>query len=91
MKKLLVSLLILAALSAQAAETVRVSVNGLVCSFCAQGIEKKFKAQPEVAAVKVDLDEKLLELTLKEGKALSDARIKALVEDAGYEIEGIKH
>ena len=41
--------------AADAAQKVDVTVGGMVCSFCAQGITKKFKARPEVEAVKVTL------------------------------------
>ena len=34
-------------------------VKGMVCAFCATGIEKTFRKQPEVESVKVDLPRRL--------------------------------
>ncbi len=71
------------------AETIKATVNGMVCAFCATGIEKSFKAQPEVGAVKVDLEKKLVTIDTKEGKTLDDAKIKKVIADAGYTVSGI--
>jgi copper chaperone CopZ len=78
-------LVILAGLSGSAlAETISTTVNGMVCAFCATGIEKTFRKQPEVATVKVDLPKKLVTITTKQGKTLSDAKIKEVVTYSGY-------
>jgi mercuric ion binding protein len=66
------------------AETIETTVNGMVCAFCATGIEKTFRKQPEVASVKVDLPTKLVTITTKSGKTLSDAKIKEVVTYSGY-------
>ncbi len=71
------------------AETIRASVNGMVCAFCATGIEKTFRAQPEVDDVRVDLERKLVMIRTKEGRTLDDARIGKIMTDAGYSINGI--
>ena len=76
-----------------AAKGIGISIKGMVCSFCAQGIEKKFKAMPEVASVKVSLETKKVDLGLKEGKNLSDEQIDKVIKDSGYEtvkIERVK-
>lgn len=46
---------------------IKVSVKGMVCGVCAQGIEKKFKAEPAVQKVEVSLENKLVTLDLKDG------------------------
>ena len=85
MRRNLLILVILAGLSASAfAETITTTVNGMVCAFCATGIEKTFRKQPEVATVKVDLPKKLVTITTKPGKTLSDAKIKQVVTFSGY-------
>ena len=43
--RVLISLLLLASASARAA-TIEMAVNGLVCAFCAQGIEKQLRKFP---------------------------------------------
>jgi copper chaperone CopZ len=66
------------------AETITTTVNGMVCAFCATGIEKTFRRQPEVATVKVDLPKKQVVIHTKSGKTLSDAKIKEVVTYSGY-------
>ncbi|MEK2687631.1 heavy-metal-associated domain-containing protein [Bdellovibrio sp. GT3] len=86
MKALIFTFSILASTFAFAAETETVGVNGMVCSFCAQGITKKFQEQPEVDKVDVSLEKKFVKLTYKDGKKLSHEKISSLLKDAGYEV-----
>lgn len=83
MKYLLLSLLF--AFPAFAAETT-VHVKGMVCSMCAQGIEKKFRAAG-LENVHVNLDEKVVHLS---GKDLSDDEIKKIITEAGYNVADIE-
>lgn len=69
---------------------VIVNVKGMVCAFCAQGITKKFKAEPTVSNVDVSLEKKIVKLTIKEGQELPDAKIESLLKDSGYTVEKIK-
>jgi mercuric ion binding protein len=78
-------LLILNYTFAFAGEEIKVGVKGMVCAFCAQGIEKKFKAQPEVDKVQVSLENKFVKLNFKDGKKLSNDKIKDILKEAGYE------
>jgi copper chaperone CopZ len=90
MRHTVLTLIVLAALSGSAlAETIHTTVNGMVCAFCATGIEKTFRKQPEVASVKVDLPKKLVTITTKPGKTLSDAKIKEVVTYSGYSMGNI--
>ncbi|HEY4782098.1 MAG TPA: heavy metal-associated domain-containing protein [Chthoniobacterales bacterium] len=85
MRHIILTVVILAGLSGSAfAETIRTTVNGMVCAFCATGIEKTFRKQPEVNTVKVDLPKKLVTITTKPGKTLSDAKIKEVITYSGY-------
>ena len=85
MRYYLLSLIITFGLSAAvSAETIKTTVNGMVCAFCATGIEKTFRKQPEVDSVKVDLAKKLVTITTKPGKTLSDAKVKEVVTYSGY-------
>ena len=57
MRKILLTGITIAMFAGTAhAETIKASVNGLVCSFCATGIEKTFKAQSAVQSIHVDLE-----------------------------------
>jgi len=90
MRKILLTLAILAAFSNSAlAETVKATVNGMVCGFCATGIEKKFKTNPEVDTVKIDLAKKLVTVKTKPGQTISDAKITEVVKYAGYSVDKI--
>jgi mercuric ion binding protein len=85
MRHILLTFVILAGVSGSVfAETITTTVNGMVCAFCATGIEKTFRKQPEVATVKVDLPKKRVTITTKPGKTLSDAKIKEIVTYSGY-------
>lgn len=79
-------LLLLAAPVISQAKTIKVEVNGMVCSFCVQGIEKKFKSLPEIADIKVSLETKKVELNTKGSSDLPDDQIKKIVSDSGYEV-----
>ncbi len=72
------------------AATIKAKVNGLVCSFCATGIEKTFKKQPAVESVKVDLSTKLVTIETKKDQDIDNATITKLVGDAGYTIVNIE-
>lgn len=91
MRKLLFTAAMLITLAAAAqAETIKATVNGLVCAFCATGIEKTFHKQPAVDTVKVDLENKLVTINTKSLQDLDDATITKLLTDAGYTVTDIK-
>ena len=91
MKKTLLILLLGLMLCANsfAAEIITVRVNGMVCDFCARGLEKTFTKQESIDSIDVNLTEKVLTITLKEGAALDNEIIEKLVANAGYKIEEI--
>lgn len=90
MRKLLLTAAAITMLATAAqAETIKASVNGLVCSFCATGIEKTFKAQAAVDHVKVDLESKLVTIGTKDGQTMDDATVTKLITDAGYTVTNI--
>jgi mercuric ion binding protein len=64
---------------------ITVNVKGMVCSMCAQGIEKKFKAAG-MESVHVNLDEKVVHLS---GPDMSDEAITKLITEAGYNVAKI--
>jgi copper chaperone CopZ len=73
-----------------ATPSYKVTVNGMVCSFCAQGIEKKMKALSETKEVYVGLKNHLVVVEVKEGLTLSQDVIKKIIKDAGYEVKSIE-
>jgi len=83
--------LMLAGFSAMAsAKTIRIDVNGLVCAFCAQGIEKTLKTFPATQAVYVNLEQHLVAVQLKDDSDIDDAALRKAITDAGYAVVDIK-
>lgn len=71
------------------AATIEMDVNGLVCAFCAQGIEKKLRAFPATADVVVSLEKKLVALSTKDGQDIPDEDLKTALTKAGYTVKAI--
>lgn len=72
--------------SAIAAESVKATVNGMVCAFCAQGIEKRLFKLPATQAVFVDLKNKVVAVEARAGQTLDNNVITAEITDAGYDV-----
>ncbi len=89
MKTLILGLTLLTSSLSFAGE-INVKVNGLVCSMCAQGIQKKFSKTPDVKGVTVNLDEKLVKLDVKDGSTVTDAEITKNIQEAGYNVVKIQ-
>ncbi len=70
-------------------KVVEVSVNGLVCDFCARALEKVFGKEEAVNSIDVNLDTKVILITFNENKSLTNERITKLVVDSGYNVENI--
>lgn len=87
MKALLFIVMFIPALSF--ADHIQVKVQGMVCSMCAQGIQKKFKADQAVSKVDVNLDEKTVHLETKAKNDLTDDQIKKIITEAGYSVKEI--
>ena len=68
------------------AETVKATVNGMVCAFCAQGIEKRLSQLPAAQAVFVDLKKRVVAVEAKPGQKLDGKLITAEITDAGYDV-----
>jgi copper chaperone CopZ len=87
--RVLICLLLLASASAQAA-TIEMNVNGLVCAFCAQGIEKQLRKFPATADVIVSLEHKLVAVALKDGQDIPDTELRRALTNAGYTVKAIQ-
>ena len=66
-----------------------VAVEGMVCDFCAQAIQKVFLKKEEVAGITVDLDNQNVVIALKENKNITDNVIEDLFINAGYNVSEI--
>ena len=85
LQTILYALALLAAAGAQAT-TLRIEVNGLVCAFCAQGIDKTLRKLPATEDVVVSLEHRLVAVALKPGQTLDDATVTKAITDAGYAV-----
>jgi mercuric ion binding protein len=91
MKKLFIAI-VLAALSlpALATTSIKATVNGMVCAFCAQGIEKRLSKIPEAKAVLVDLKRRFVVVEPNDGMKLDEKLIIAEIKDAGYDVVSVE-
>ena len=87
MKKIIIALVMgISAIPSMAANTVKVTVNGMVCAFCAQGIEKRISKMSATKDVFVDLKKKTVAVEAKDGQMLDAKAISAEIVDAGYDV-----
>ena len=63
-------------------DTVTYSVPGIHCAHCGMSIREEVSEVEGVEAVDVDLDAKVVTIR---GRQLSDERLRAAIEEAGYE------
>ena len=94
MKKLLLILFLTFIPIKAHAIIIDIQVEGLVCDFCAQSIEKVFMKQPGVAVVYVNLDRQNVQVKMADvfqdnEPGISDNRIINLLQDAGYTVSNI--
>ncbi|MDB6162807.1 MAG: copper chaperone [Xanthomonadaceae bacterium] len=89
-RQLLLALLLLTACTLASARTIEMKVNGLVCAFCAQGIEKTLKALPATDQVYVSLENRIVAVHLKDGSDIDDATLRKAITNAGYSVVGIQ-
>lgn len=78
------------AASAFAAEQIRFSSSKISCSSCAKKITRVLQNDARVQAASVDVEQKLVTVTLKKGKKLSDADLLAVIEPTHYPVENIQ-
>jgi len=81
---------LLSVASLASAKTIELDVNGLVCAFCAQGIEKTLKTFPATQAVFVSLEHRIVAIELKDGADIDDATLRKAIANAGYTIVAIR-
>jgi copper chaperone CopZ len=74
---------------AAAADTIEMKVYGLVCGFCAQGIDKTLRKHPATADVVVSLENKLVAISTREGQDISDTDLTKALTDSGYDVKEI--
>lgn len=87
---IILSLLFLALSTATAiAKDITVSVNGMVCDFCAQSLNKVFLKEEGVKSLNISLENKTVIIHMDDEADITDEKITQLIEWAGYETAGI--
>jgi copper chaperone CopZ len=66
--------------------TTKITVNGMVCAFCAQGIEKRLAKMPATKSVFVDLKSKVVAVEAKDGMQLDTKALSFEITEAGYDV-----
>ena len=89
MKKLLLLLSLALPLNSFAG-VVSIKVSGMVCSMCAQGIQKKFSSERSIKTLKVDMEKKIVTIETHDGKNIGDETITKLITEAGYNVASIE-
>jgi cation transport ATPase len=89
MKKLTCLFLLFISLHSLAA-TQRVEIMGMVCAFCAQGIEKSFQTIEDVGDFYINIDNYFFVIESTSEKGIPDEMIKNIVVDAGYDVKKIE-
>ena len=69
---------------------LNISVNGMVCDFCAQSIEKVFMKKNEVKGINVNLEDQKVIIYLDEKTNIQNDIISKIFEDAGYTVQEIE-
>lgn len=91
MKKTLIILFcLLASPIVFAATSIKAEVNGMVCAFCAKGIEKKLNAIPAGQEAFVDLKRRIVALELKPTQDVSLDNFTQVIKDAGYTVKKVE-
>jgi len=63
--------------------TIKAGVDGMVCSFCAQGLLAHFRNHPAVSNIHISLGRKLVILEERKGESLGDREIADAIKRAG--------
>lgn len=79
----------LGATTLAAADTIEMSVNGLVCGFCAAGVEKTLRTNPATQDVVISLEHRLVAVTTKPGADIPDETLRKVLADSGYDVKAI--
>jgi copper chaperone CopZ len=89
LQRIVLSFAALLTLSSAHAATIELTVNGLVCGFCAQGIEKTLRRNSATDDVFVSLENRLVAITTKPDADIADDVLRKALKDAGYDVKAI--
>jgi copper chaperone CopZ len=87
--KTLLTLVAFGAASVAAAGTIEMTVNGLVCAFCVQTVEKTLRKNPATEDVVISLEHRLVVVATKPGADILDETLRKALRDVGYDVKAI--
>lgn len=70
--------------------SIRLAVNGMVCPFCAYGLEQRLKDLAGVDEVLVQVSDGLVQIRTMEGRELTDEALTDTVKKAGFSLTAIE-
>jgi cation transport ATPase len=71
--------------------SIKADVKGMVCAFCAQGIEARLKKNQASKDIYVNLKNRVVAVELKEGQTYSLESFKADIEESGYTVAKVEY
>jgi len=86
----LLALLTLGGPATAAGTSWLLKINGMVCAFCAQGIQKKLTAIPGISDISVDMATRTIRLRTGEGFRGNTETIRQAIKEAGYVLQSIE-
>ena len=89
MKSYVIALTLLLMGTLARADTIEMKVFGMVCGFCAQGIEANLRKYPATEEVVVSLEDKLVAVRTRAGTSIADEDLRKAIADAGYDLKEI--
>ncbi len=75
---------------AATSETIVANVNGIVCSFCVQGVTKRFNALGKSDDVFVSLEHRKVVVAEKPGQFITGTEFAQAIREAGFKLEKIE-
>ena len=89
MKKVILLCMIFFSMNSYAL-TQKIEILGMVCAFCAQGIEKSFSIDENIKDVFVNLENYFVVIESRDGKSIDEKYITTIITDAGYDVQKIE-
>lgn len=90
MKKLIFAAVLSLLATVASAQTIVMNVDGLVCAFCAQGIDKRLRQLPATQDVYVSLEKKTVAIALKKDQDIGDETLRQNLTESGYTVRDIR-
>ncbi len=70
--------------------SVRLKVDGMVCPFCAYGLEKRLEEIASIDAVLIRISDGLVQIRTKEDQELTDEALTDAVRKSGFSLREIE-